>query len=192
MLIKYDPQSAAKMEQINLVETVSKNDKPRSGLSKIKPVAGTTHGEFEIPGAAPLVFPRLDSLTEEQRQSQFKRWGAFIGDYYDRRSQATYAHKNPNSSLTVGPAPQFQSRYSDPNSAAASGSLIALVTGGHVDPWKHKQEKRQMKEQYRNRRREMKGRAPRYKHTIQQPGQPPPRKKGGPIGLVMKVIKKVC
>ena len=50
----------------------------------------------------------------------------------DRRANATYNAENPNSSLSTG-APEFKSRYADPNHPASSGSLISLVTGGKVD-----------------------------------------------------------
>lgn len=33
-----------------------------------------------------------------------------------------------------GPKPKFRSRYADPNHPANSGSLIALVTGGKINP----------------------------------------------------------
>ena len=51
----------------------------------------------------------------------------------DRRANATYNAENPDSSLSTG-APEFKSRYADPNHPASSGSLISLVTGGKVDP----------------------------------------------------------
>jgi hypothetical protein len=41
---------------------------------------------------------------------------------------------NPDSLLASVPAEKFASRYADPNSAAASGSLIAFVSGGHLVP----------------------------------------------------------
>lgn len=40
--------------------------------------------------------------------------------------------ENPNSVLSKSPKPTFTSRYADPSHPANSGSLIALVTGGHV------------------------------------------------------------
>jgi hypothetical protein len=42
--------------------------------------------------------------------------------------------KNPNSVLANVPQGEFTSRYSDPKSRAASGSLIAFVSGGHLVP----------------------------------------------------------
>lgn len=40
--------------------------------------------------------------------------------------------ENPASDLNKAPKPQFTSRYADPSHPASSGSLMGLVTGGHV------------------------------------------------------------
>ena len=42
--------------------------------------------------------------------------------------------KNPNSVLAQVPQGEFNSRYADPNHAAASGSLISFVSGGKLIP----------------------------------------------------------
>lgn len=42
--------------------------------------------------------------------------------------------KNPNSVLANVPQGEFKSRYADPKSRAASGSLIAFVSGGKLVP----------------------------------------------------------
>ena len=42
--------------------------------------------------------------------------------------------KNPNSVLANVPQGEFKSRYADPKSRAASGSVIAFVSGGHLVP----------------------------------------------------------
>jgi hypothetical protein len=40
--------------------------------------------------------------------------------------------ENLDSALATGPKPQFSSRFADPSHAANSGSLIALISGGAV------------------------------------------------------------
>ena len=40
--------------------------------------------------------------------------------------------ENPDSALSKSPKPTFTSRYADPSHPANSGSLIALVSGGHI------------------------------------------------------------
>jgi hypothetical protein len=44
---------------------------------------------------------------------------------------------NPNSVLAQVPQQEFTSRYADPKNHAASGSLIAFVSGGHLVPEPH-------------------------------------------------------
>jgi hypothetical protein len=44
------------------------------------------------------------------------------------------AMQNPDSVLANVPQGEFKSRYADPKSHAASGSLIAFVSGGHLVP----------------------------------------------------------
>lgn len=103
----------------------------------LKFTSGKTHTELELPEAAPLIFPHLDAAAEEEeagkKPNAFKKSGRFIGDYMDRRANATYNAENPNSSLSTG-TPEFKSKYADPNHPVNSGSLISLVTGGKVDP----------------------------------------------------------
>lgn len=40
--------------------------------------------------------------------------------------------KNPDSALSQGHKPTFRSRYADPSHPASSGSLVGLLTGGHM------------------------------------------------------------
>jgi hypothetical protein len=42
------------------------------------------------------------------------------------------AMENPDSALAAGPKPSFSSRFADPSHVANSGSLIALISGGAV------------------------------------------------------------
>lgn len=56
----------------------------------------TTHGDLEMPEAAPLVFPALDEASDAEKQNTMKRAGKFIADYYDRRARATYVCVNPD------------------------------------------------------------------------------------------------
>lgn len=109
----------------------------------LKSTSGKTHTEFEIPEAAPLIFPHLDAAAAEEGEeeeagkkkstSAFKKSGKFVSDYLDRRAHAVYNAENPGSSLSMGMPPEFRSRYADPTHPASSGSLIGLVTGGKVD-----------------------------------------------------------
>lgn len=83
------------------------------------------------------------------------------------------AAKNPDSVLASQEQPHFASRFSDPNHAVNSGSLLALVTGGAYDP----RPMRQAKRDRRNLRRAARGRAPRL-----------PKDEREPRGLVRRVM----
>ena len=117
--------------------------------SKFRKSDGTSEGEFAIPQAAPLVFPTLDKavsaiaadgnpITDEKKQSTMKRSGKFIADYIDRRAQAEYAGQHGEDSKLAVPGSTdqttFASRYADPNHPVNSGSIVALLTGGYIDP----------------------------------------------------------
>jgi hypothetical protein len=85
---------------------------------------------FEWPQTAPLVFPALDRLDSE-KQAAVKRSGKFVAGYIDKRARAKWAGENPDSTLANATGKEkFSSRYADPNHAASSGDVIALLTGG--------------------------------------------------------------
>ena len=116
-----------------------------AGMHNIRLSAGVSKGEMSLPESAPLIYPALDAAAanaastdqalSEKKQNALKSSGSFIADYLDRRAQAEYAGSNPNSKLaSPPPSKPFASRYSDPNHPANSGSILALLTGGHFDP----------------------------------------------------------
>ncbi|TVY83711.1 hypothetical protein LSUE1_G002573 [Lachnellula suecica] len=136
LIMTFKPESSQIYGPVNLLQSI--NTASSSGWSKkLRVFSGKTHGEMQMPESAPLIFPALDSIvydnTEEgfKKQIKMKKSGKFVADYFDRRAQAEYATENPGSSLKVNS--KFNSRYADPNSAANSGSLISLVTGGAID-----------------------------------------------------------
>ena len=90
--------------------------------------SGTTHGEFELPQAAPLVYPDLNELPENQRTNRMNKTG-FLDDYLDRRAQAKFDSQNPGSRLAA-PQPTFASSWSDPTAGVHNSSnLRDMVTG---------------------------------------------------------------
>ena len=120
--------------------------------------SGTSHGDMEIPESAPLIYPALDNAAADALAAEpipegnqedpnkpkakppgkFRRSSNFVNDYLDRRAQATFHAENPTLAALhtpgAGDSTQFSSRYSDPTHPASSGSLVALLTGGKVDP----------------------------------------------------------
>ena len=151
LIVSYDTRSSSPSSSFDLSSAIAKET---SG-SLSNTLKKSSHKSSSLPlDAAPLIFPALDALPDEQKRNAFKRGGNFVAEYYDRRSQAIFRQQNPgNDKLTVGHDPQFASRYSDPNSAANSGSLMALVTGGAFDP-------REVRLGRRNRKRQMLGLPP--------------------------------
>ncbi|KAI9810691.1 MAG: hypothetical protein M1827_006150 [Pycnora praestabilis] len=129
-------------------EQGKKTDEMKEKMKQLRIASGKTHGEAELPATcAPLIFPALDvaaAATEKEGsngsaasgfKAKSKSMSKFVSDYNDRRAQAIYATKNPNSTLTtqVAPmAPQFKSRFANPNNATNT-HLFTLLTGGR---WK--------------------------------------------------------
>jgi hypothetical protein len=116
-----------------------------ANMRNIRLSSGVTTGEMSLPESAPLIYPALDTAAAnaastdqalpDKKQNALKSSGGFLADYLDRRAQAEYAGSNPNSKLAVPPpSEKFASRYSDPNHPANSGTIFALLTGGHFDP----------------------------------------------------------
>ncbi|CAD6442478.1 a59223a7-0601-4de7-930a-b5252c0e5b16 [Sclerotinia trifoliorum] len=152
LILTYKPESSATHASVDITKAISSSlDDTTTGFKKtlknIKLSSGTTYGELEMPEAAPLIFPALDQIVEIEgnenipKSNKFKDSGKFVTDYFDRRAQAKYAMQNPNTTLAT-PKPQFLSRYSDPSHPANSGSLISLITGGHINPKARKMERR--------------------------------------------------
>jgi hypothetical protein len=153
LIMTYKPESSDTHASVDITQAISSSLTPASSSTKqafknMRLSSGKTYGELELPQAAPLIFPALDELAEStteegaKKQSKMKSSQKFVADYFDRRAQAQYAAENPNSSLAQSPSAGFTSRYSDPNHPANSGSLIALVTGGMLNPKGRRQERR--------------------------------------------------
>ncbi|CAD6565111.1 MAG: hypothetical protein ASARMPREDX12_005695 [Alectoria sarmentosa] len=123
-------------------------DDVKKKVKQLRIASAETHGEAEMPvTCAPLIFPALDAATvaspaaREERNSEgigtgikakSKNVSKFVNNYYDRRAQASYAYQNPESTLTaqVAPAaPNFRSRFADPNNATNT-HFFTLITGG--------------------------------------------------------------
>lgn len=129
-------------------------------LKNIRLGSGKTHGQLELPKAAPLVYPYLDcaaarAMDGKEREAEgtrekMKSAGAWVQDYMARKAQASYvsttllifvgqsfAHrnqeaKNPGSSLAVPESgrKEFVARFNDPNHPVNYGKLTSVLTGG--------------------------------------------------------------
>ncbi|CAG7558294.1 unnamed protein product [Fusarium equiseti] len=135
-------------EMVDITKTIASGMSPEdSGVAdKFKRSSGKTYGDFALPEAAPLVFPTLDTLdaADNEESKGFKASVAkkknFVAEYFDKRGQAEFAHKSPENALAnQQQKPEFTSRYADPSHPSNSGSVISLLTGGHVDPTRARQ-----------------------------------------------------
>lgn len=159
LLMTWKPETASRLTDVYMDNGVAGMERdissaaagPSGKLSKItnRLKASSAESSFEWPDTAPLVFPALDELadsnpvgsvdgggdkvTQKKKENALKRGGKFVDSYLDRRAQAKWSGENPDSKMANAmPKPTFKSRYADPNHAASSGDVIALLTGGHL------------------------------------------------------------
>ena len=113
---------------------------------------------MEIPESAPLIYPELDKAVDAEadqeattgkKPSKWKSTSNFVNEYSDRRAQAKFQGETPEAKLMVPQDKPFASRYSDPNHPASSGSIVSLLTGGHVDPIGRRRQRDQSKKDRR-------------------------------------------
>lgn len=145
LVMTWSPESSEISSTFDLTSTISAKSKSNSSgpskfAKKFSNSSGKTYADMGFPEVAPLIFPALDNLAEQQgedavrKRDKLKKKANFVDDYWDKRAQAKYNGKHPDSVLSQTPKPTFTSRYADPNHPASSGSLISLVTGGHINP----------------------------------------------------------
>jgi hypothetical protein len=96
MLMTFKPDKESSGEPVMLTSMISRSITPadskfKEQLKLLKLTSGSTKGEFELPEAAPLVYPALDALPEDgEKQNALKRSSDFVASYMDKRAQATY------------------------------------------------------------------------------------------------------
>ncbi|KAF2163587.1 hypothetical protein M409DRAFT_26196 [Zasmidium cellare ATCC 36951] len=143
MIMTYEPNSneASKLFDLDTQVSEAASIEGNGFLSQKFSISSGTSTEAQLPEVCPLVFP---DTRDQGDAGSFKRAMAFTADYFDRRSQASYAAKNPNSKLNVVDR-QFAGRYADPTTFEHSG-LIGVLSGGAVDPcrrhWEEEEEER--------------------------------------------------
>ena len=177
----------------------------QDSLKSIRVQSGTTKSEFEMPQAAALVYPHLDEAiaqvaadpgaakSEEafatRMKNRFKGASAFVADYADRTAQAEYQYVEANSSLAKSvPKPTFASKLADPAHPIHSGSIVSLLSGGHINPLERRRERKAAKRERKNERRIARGRAPRAPKRQRDALGRPVRKRKGIIGRVLHQV----
>ncbi|KAH7251305.1 hypothetical protein BKA59DRAFT_435141 [Fusarium tricinctum] len=143
LLMTWREDTGKPQEIVDVTSTVASSmGSYDSGISnKFKKSHGKTYGDFALPESAPLIFPTLDVLAAADNEESvgFKQSlgnkKSYIQEYYDKRSQAQFAHNRPDNLLAnQQEAPQFKSRYADPSHPSNNGSVISLITGGYINP----------------------------------------------------------
>ena len=138
MLMTYKPEKAGQAGEVvdvNAITTRAVAERAEGDRSKFRATSGKTKGASQMPEAAALVFPGIEEAGEEETQNAFKKATGFLGDYGDRRAQAKFKERNPETGqLNVGKEEkvEFASRFADPNHAVNQGGLVSLVSGGKV------------------------------------------------------------
>lgn len=136
----WNPDSDNKIEQVNINDTIAQRSNAPKGLDNDRSSDASTYGgELVFPEVAPLIFPTLDEVAtatgqDPMKMSGFAKGYTFVANHWDERATAQFASKKPDSVLSQVPQGEFTSRYADPNSAAASGSLISFVSGKKLIP----------------------------------------------------------
>lgn len=148
--MKYDPNPTPKQDStttaLEAVTTRNPSTAPEESQSALHNFKGTS-GKLStstLPQICPLIFPDLAAAPEEKKQNALQRSYAFAQDYYDRRSRAEFAHKNPESQLEY-PDANFKGSYADPNTKLANSGLLGALTGGKVNPRQRLSERRARK-----------------------------------------------
>lgn len=132
----------SKDDKVSPEASSSENEK----LGRIKKLLGErlkSHDHIlDWSDPAPLLFPAASEFVLAQgRDGQKKKNGLdraeiWLDDYMDKRAQVEWINENPDLSAAKAlPKAEFKSRYADPTHPAASGDVVALVTGGR---WQYK------------------------------------------------------
>lgn len=112
MVLTWRPETDATEVGINFNETFLKSTAPPEGIAKVvrnfKPSMCTTNG-VPFTETAPLVFPALDKLADDQtgaarsKKEKIKGVKNFASEYFDRRAQAKHVccHAQKPRSVTL-------------------------------------------------------------------------------------------
>ena len=101
LVMTWSPESSATSNTFDLTSKITAKAKPNpSGplhiVKRFSSSSGKTYADMEFPEVAPLIYPALDNLAEQQseeaarKRDQLKKKGKFVGDYWDKRAQAKY------------------------------------------------------------------------------------------------------
>lgn len=112
LVMTWSPESSETSSTIDLTSTIfakshSNNNKGASKLAKkFSNSSGKSYANMEIPEVAPLIYPALDKLAEQQgedavrKRDKLKKKANFVDDYWDKRAQAKYVSDPFRSSVS--------------------------------------------------------------------------------------------
>ncbi len=93
MIITFKPYSSKASEDVDWDQKINADVATRGEGKghKFGGTSGKTFKDIDVPESAPLIFPKLDAASDEQKKATVKATGKFLlGDYYDRRSRAKF------------------------------------------------------------------------------------------------------
>lgn len=98
MVMKYDLNASESDEPsgTNINTTIAADKSSATGIARMKKNLRNSSGicgEIALPEAAPLVFPGLDEINDENKQNRLKSMSKFASDYFDKRSQLFFVSK---------------------------------------------------------------------------------------------------
>ncbi|KAF7922239.1 hypothetical protein BELL_0255g00010 [Botrytis elliptica] len=138
-----------------LVSTVDMNTKlvtsvasrEVQGRSGFHSTSGKTIGQSQMPESAELIFPLLETATDEQKVNAMKKAGVWFGEWRDKRSTAKFATENPSTTLVSNAGEQQvpSSRWADPSHPVNQGGIIGVLSGGHLGRTARKERRRERK-----------------------------------------------
>ena len=96
-MLTWNPDNPDAQATVDFESMARKVMSGNSGFrSSLRSSNGKTHGEFQWPEVAPLIYPGLDALaatSDEEgkaKRSSLKKRRVFVEDYMDRRAQAKF------------------------------------------------------------------------------------------------------
>lgn len=94
MSYKHDATKAISAGEFDPTVAVARYDQStgtwRDKTKQLRITSGTTHSDLKIGETAPLIFPLLEQAAADPNQSKWNAAKEFLGDYGDKRAQATY------------------------------------------------------------------------------------------------------
>jgi hypothetical protein len=95
LVVAYKPNAkkAIEMGEYDATASIAQYGNNEGWKQKMRASSGKNFGELNIGEVAPLMYPALEEAREgatEEQRGKWKKFEKFMGEYGDRRAQATY------------------------------------------------------------------------------------------------------